>query len=271
MVCSKAQRGKQQRHHHSSVLLALCAGNPPVTNGFPAKRASTMESVSISWRLHNKISKCCKQDCKNPVNHIQPECTLNIFVLFYPQAIVFWVFRRAIWSMKRVVISHQHVSYFHIHGWKQSISPEVHFGVSYIACWVAIKVLTGSVNECQDSQKWVRSLCQLWYIPWNVHTIGHVTHPGGHSLNCRQVTANHFNTSSPRQNGRHFADDISKCVFLYENVWISITISLKFIPKGPIKNIPALVQIMAWRRPGDKPLSESMMVRLPTYICFTQS
>ena len=29
----------------------------------------------------------------------------------------------------------------------------------------------------------------------------------------------------------------------------SIKISLKFVPKGPINNIPALVQIMAWRRP----------------------
>ena len=45
-----------------------------------------------------------------------------------------------------------------------------------------------------------------------------------------------------------------------ENIWISIKISPKFVPKGPINNIPALVQIMAWRRPGDKPLSEPMMV-----------
>ena len=41
--------------------------------------------------------------------------------------------------------------------------------------------------------------------------------------------------------------------FLNENIWISIKISLKFIPKGPINNIQALVQIMAWGRPGDKP------------------
>ena len=41
---------------------------------------------------------------------------------------------------------------------------------------------------------------------------------------------------------------------------ISIKISLKFIPKGPINSIPALVQIMAWRRPDDKPLSKPMMV-----------
>ena len=63
-------------------------------------------------------------------------------------------------------------------------------------------------------------------------------------------------TLRPRQNGRHFADDIFKCIFLNENVSIAIKISLKFVPKGPINNIPSLVQIMAWRRPGDKPLSE---------------
>ena len=70
--------------------------------------------------------------------------------------------------------------------------------------------------------------------------------------------------------GRHFADDIFICIFLDENVWIPIKISLKFVPKGPINNIPSLVQIMAWRRPGDKPLSEPMMVRLPTHIYVTR-
>ena len=46
--------------------------------------------------------------------------------------------------------------------------------------------------------------------------------------------------------------------------------SLKFVPKCPINNIPALVQIMAWRRPGDKPLSEPVMVSLLTHICVTR-
>ena len=55
-------------------------------------------------------------------------------------------------------------------------------------------------------------------------------------------------------------DDTFKSIFLNENVRISIKISLKFVPKCPINNIPSLVQIMAWRRPGDKPLSEPMMV-----------
>ena len=80
----------------------------------------------------------------------------------------------------------------------------------------------------------------------------------------------HFNTLRPRQNGRHFPDDIFKWIFLNENVWISINISLKFVPRGPINNIPTLVQVMAWRRPGDKQLSEPMMVRLPTHICVTR-
>ena len=71
------------------------------------------------------------------------------------------------------------------------------------------------------------------------------------------------------QNGRHFADDISKCIFLNENVSIGIKISLKFVTKGPIYSMPALVQTLAWHRPGYKRLSEPMMVSLPTYICVT--
>ena len=47
-----------------------------------------------------------------------------------------------------------------------------------------------------------------------------------------------LNTLRPRQNGRHFAVAIFKCIFLNENVWIPIEISLKFVPQGPINNIP---------------------------------
>ena len=56
-----------------------------------------------------------------------------------------------------------------------------------------------------------------------------------------------------------FTKDIFKCIFINENIRVSIKISLEFVPKSPINNIPALVQIMAWHRPGGKPLSESMM------------
>ena len=85
-------------------------------------------------------------------------------------------------------------------------------------------------------------------------------------VSCRVL----FNTLRPRQNGRYFPDDIFKCIFFNENVWIPIQISLTFVPKGPINNIPALVRIMAWRRPGNNPLFGPMVARLPTHICVTR-
>ena len=91
----------------------------------------------------------------------------------------------------------------------------------------------------------------------------------GNSLTSRRCSC-HFNTLRPRQIRRHFPDYISKCIFLNENVWILIEISLKYVPEDSINNIAALVQIMAWRRPGDKPLSELMTVSLSTHICVTR-
>ena len=67
------------------------------------------------------------------------------------------------------------------------------------------------------------------------------------------VAASILNTLRQRQNGRYFADDLFKCNFFNENVWIGIKISLKFVPKGPMNNIPVLVQIMVRCRPGNKP------------------
>ena len=57
------------------------------------------------------------------------------------------------------------------------------------------------------------------------------------------------------------ADDIFKCISLNENDRIPIQFSLKFIPRSPIDNKPALVQVMAWRWAGDKPLPEPMMTQ----------
>ena len=57
------------------------------------------------------------------------------------------------------------------------------------------------------------------------------------------------------------ADDIFICIILNENVRISIKISLKFVPKGAIDNKSALVQVMAWRRTGDKPLPKPMLTQ----------
>ena len=64
------------------------------------------------------------------------------------------------------------------------------------------------------------------------------------------------NTLRPPQNSRYFADDIFRWIFLNENVWISLKIPLEIVPQIQINNIPSSTQIMAWRRPGEKPLSE---------------
>ena len=71
-----------------------------------------------------------------------------------------------------------------------------------------------------------------------------------------------INTLRLRQNGQLFPDDILKYIFLNTNVRIPIKSSMTFAPGGPICNIPAFVQMMACSRPGNKPLSEPMMVNL---------
>ena len=80
----------------------------------------------------------------------------------------------------------------------------------------------------------------------------------------------HINTLWPIQNGRHIADDVFRCILLNQNILISFRISLKFVPNGPISNSPETVEIMTWRRSGAKPLSEPMMLGLPTHICVTR-
>ena len=87
---------------------------------------------------------------------------------------------------------------------------------------------------------------------------------------CNNMPQTTLNTLRQRQNGRHFPYDNFKWIFLNESVWISIGISLNVVTNGPINNIQALVRIMAWHRPGDKPLSEPVMISLLTHICVTR-
>ena len=68
-------------------------------------------------------------------------------------------------------------------------------------------------------------------------------------------------SSPPGQNGCCFADVVFKSISLNEKAQILIKISLKFVRKGPINNIPAMVLIMAWLRPSDNPLSEPMLTQ----------
>ena len=77
------------------------------------------------------------------------------------------------------------------------------------------------------------------------------------------------NTLRPGQNGRHLTDDIFTCIFINENCCILIKFSLKYVHKDLIDNNAALVQIMAWRQSGNKPLPEQMMIKLLTHIWVT--
>ena len=70
-----------------------------------------------------------------------------------------------------------------------------------------------------------------------------------------------FNASPPEQNGHRFAHDVFICIFVNEIFFILIKISPKFVRKGVIDNNSPLVQIMAWCRIGDKPLSEPMLTQ----------
>ena len=70
----------------------------------------------------------------------------------------------------------------------------------------------------------------------------------------------------PWQNCHHFVDAIFTCIFLNESVYISISISLKFVPRGPNYSSSGL----ACSRPGDKPLSELMMISLLAHMCVTR-
>ena len=58
-----------------------------------------------------------------------------------------------------------------------------------------------------------------------------------------------------------FADKNFKWIFVNENDRILIRISLKFVHKSRIYNKTALVQVMARRRKGGKPLPKPMLTQ----------
>ena len=88
--------------------------------------------------------------------------------------------------------------------------------------------------------------------------------------NHHKSSVRSFNSSPLEQNGHYFTDDIFKYIFMNEKFRFLINSSLRFAPKDQIKNIPELVQIMAWCWLGDNPLSEPMMVILLMNKCITR-
>ena len=75
-----------------------------------------------------------------------------------------------------------------------------------------------------------------------------------------------INSSPPGENGRHFAGDIFRCIFVNETFCILIKISLKFVPKDPNDNTTALIWKMAWGQIVNKPLPEPTLTQIPDAI-----
>ena len=96
----------------------------------------------------------------------------------------------------------------------------------------------------------------LWIIFAVIMIMETVVHAD--TTGCFTINISLVNSSPPGQNGCHLADDIFKCIFLNRNDRIQIL--LKFVLKSPIDK-PALLQVMAWCRTGDKPLPEPMVTQ----------
>ena len=139
--------------------------------------------------------------------------------------------------------------------------------IQIMACrLIGTKPLLEPIVNWKLGNKVQCNLNKNWKLFIRENAFEYVIHEMGALLSQSQCVY----TLRPRQNVRYFADDIFKRIFLNGNVWISINISLRLVPGGLIDNILALVQIMAWRLPGDKPLSEPMMVSLLMHICVTR-
>ena len=132
------------------------------------------------------------------------------------------------------------------------------------------------MNDCITTKKQSTTKPCAYFLGYTVHTCTVLMYIALLRLyfqflvHSRCSFTQTLKTLRPRQDGRHFADAIFTCIFFNENCCILNKFSLKYVRKGPIVNNPALVQIMAWRRSGDKPLSEPMMISLPTHICVSR-
>ena len=126
-------------------------------------------------------------------------------------------------------------------------------GSHFVQAWRHVKNdIDGLVQERRNSSALAMELHLSCINPsiWNRHII---------VLLWLLLLTTKINSSPPGQNGRHFTDDNFKCIFMNEKFCILIPISLKFVPKGLIDNMSALVQVMAWCLTGDKPIPEPVM------------
>ena len=128
-------------------------------------------------------------------------------------------------------------------------------------------IFTPIIQRCSrlEMDKWFHP--KLYWVCDYLSMLGSKLNHASYKGHLWFTDTGNINSLRPRQNSRHFQDDIFKHIFLDESVWISIEISPKFVPKRPVNDIATLFQMMARRQPGDMPLSEPRMVDLLTHIC----
>ena len=93
--------------------------------------------------------------------------------------------------------------------------------------------------------------CDMWHVTGELHW----------TLLMKRQDIGLANSSPLDKMAVILADAIFKYIFLNRNDRILVHISLKYIPRGPIDKKATFVQIMTWRRTGDKPLPEPMMTQ----------
>ena len=124
----------------------------------------------------------------------------------------------------------------------------LHYSLCFaLLCTLCCTFVTGHPLTLIKKMNWTE-LCSTKYL-WMLQEC--LSYTRDHYV-AKCMCYLYFNTLGPRQNGHRFADDTFKRIFLNENVRIAIEILLKFDPKGPINNNPALVRIKitAWPAPS---------------------
>ena len=238
------------RFHHDYItrktfcITSPLCGNPPVTRWFPSQNAS---NIKFWCFLYYNLEQAVKQPVKllvilQTITIIWHHCDEKILSSFHQR------------HSKGLPPSHT----------KNRIASPPKFCSQGTPRWPPHPLLaavhpsrpaTSSLHSMTDFQLILYLQCFLYSLIFHLDVFLKVSliiisGSGSMPISQQETTVMTVNIipqiqgvkSSPLcQNGRRFADDIFKCIFLNENVRISIQFSLKFVPKGPIDNKSALV------------------------------
>ena len=254
VVYSTVYSDADQRKHQSSASLAFVWGIHR-DRWIPRTRASYAENVSIWWRHHGVASDQsdasesflqCWPFVRGTTGHRVIMWSFDVFIVVILNKLLG---KRLKMVFTDIGLCCKTIAICLCFNASRPRQNGLHFAdgifrlifLNEDGC-ISIKIFTednGLLNN--KSRYWFRMT--IFYLKWWLPRL------------LTYISATMFrwvNALRPGENGQHFADDNLKRIFFNENIWISIKIALKYVPTSPINNIPALFQIMAWRRPGDK-------------------